>query len=810
MKWPQHCTPADAHQRATAPFNFVPLPEAILPSDATQALASHDRYEPELHHGWIDLDILTETPLYTRCAYPLNEAHREVKESEARQQFYHHRNPAEPVIPGSSIRGAIRNLVAILSYARLSRLESSVGASTRANSDASSATGIRDEKLVYRAVTDQKTSAGKEYNEKGFLPKVAHMTFEFPSRKVKAGWLEKSPDGRGMQIRPACEHEKTSFVRVPVHVLSQARVPLLDQAPPRPLFVEPASVQKHTSRSKGNPFLYCAKTPRCSTSPSSGLVEATLIQSGKAPTRHYHTAIYPRDTRAAPIPISPTMWEQYVEDRELTRGIPTRKLSEGAPCFYLLDRADRLVFFGPTLFFRIPYQRSTADFMPRALLLDGELDVAEALFGTVNPGQRMEGQDSGPFRGRVRFGDACYKSTQDGGTPFESDAQGGRRVPGILSAPKPTSFQNYLVQVGNGEAHELLSYASSPAEAQSQEVGPFTVLRGHKRYWHRGKPLPSELSTDLELARRGASASQYTIIRPVRAGTRFEGRIHFDNLTLCELGVLLTALDLPSECRHHLGMGRPLGMGSVRITPKLTLWSPEQRYASFDGSGALDEAEVKQLQLRAMEAFRARVMKHHLEVVRSPKLRTEDVLWQVPRLQTLRLLLSWDGRPDRKDTAYQELKRFAKRPTLPTPQAVMRQPDPKVDAEVPVQRNVSQGSSTSTLPAPSQADHYALQPSDARGSALPGDNGQSPMTPSKKAQFGVSATLSGQIIRRTEGEVILQVDGSPELRKVILSTDLFPTQGPGAWPRLSGSELRYKRRVRIETMNGQFISIKPE
>ena len=110
------------------------------------------------------------------------------------------------------------------------------------------------------------------------------------------------------------------------------------------------------------------------------------------------------------------------------------------------------------------------------------------------------------------------------------------------------------------------------------------------------------------------SESQLTIIRPVKRGTSFVGRLRFENLTDLELGALLTALQLPSSKRHHLGMGKPLGLGSVRNEATLHLTNRERRYASlFDGVGRLNLGETNGSAVaeQCRAAFASAVIAHH-------------------------------------------------------------------------------------------------------------------------------------------------------------------------------------------------------
>lgn len=107
---------------------------------------------------------------------------------------------------------------------------------------------------------------------------------------------------------------------------------------------------------------------------------------------------------------------------------------------------------------------------------------------------------------------------------------------------------------------------------------PKTVLRGHKLYWHKGAvtaeliPAALEELKDKKTGEENPHDTQHTQIRPVRAGVRFAFRIHFENSSDEELGALLWLIVLPDvqnrEHRHSLGMGKPYGMGAVRLRPK--------------------------------------------------------------------------------------------------------------------------------------------------------------------------------------------------------------------------------------------------
>jgi CRISPR-associated protein (TIGR03986 family) len=120
--WPEHQNPGP-NQTASAPYNFVPLPEKIIPAVPNASeLPDHDRYYPEpgYHSGYFDVTLTTLSPLYIRGPIAaqdlLRQEEKEVKDNPA---FFHSGDAGRPVIPGSSLRGMLRGLLEIVSYSKM-------------------------------------------------------------------------------------------------------------------------------------------------------------------------------------------------------------------------------------------------------------------------------------------------------------------------------------------------------------------------------------------------------------------------------------------------------------------------------------------------------------------------------------------------------------------------------------------------------------------------------------------------------------------------------------------------------------------
>jgi hypothetical protein len=105
----RHVNPPQ-NRRSQAPYNFVPLPNAVLwaPACARSAAEHFDQFIEDAHSGYIDLEITAKTPLYIRG--PARKQDDAWDSREVRFRLEPYLDPqGRPVIPGSSLRGAIRD-----------------------------------------------------------------------------------------------------------------------------------------------------------------------------------------------------------------------------------------------------------------------------------------------------------------------------------------------------------------------------------------------------------------------------------------------------------------------------------------------------------------------------------------------------------------------------------------------------------------------------------------------------------------------------------------------------------------------------
>lgn len=688
-------------RRAVAPYNFVPLPQQPIPAEdagnaqvtsaeqPTPHLVRHDTYHPERQTGQITATLVAASPLYTRTGLP-PEAFARIantpfhnladKDKQRYAQFF--ALNAVPALPGSSLRGMLRTLIEIVAQSKLTR--------------------VMQEKPFFRTLTDPAT---RDIYYDYFLENVGRVQQRpNPSApcyktRVHAGFFRRTGTGYTIEACPWGRIDRAGIPRDP----DPNKTNLYDGRGPnmtpswtyqyRSIYVQLESEADHFFAKKfnrhGNPrhpdlYLRFRQVSRASFQAADGLDEGVLVLTGNMQEKHLEFVFLKETTHTYAVADELvarfhdddqiTQWQQKAFPKDRSRTRPRQdtdqvqpedgKLQDGDPVFFLLDETnpDQVVFFGRAQNFRLPYPHSPRDFVPALLRKPATTDIAEALFGYVpqNDGDRKDQRQ--PYAGRVFVDDALLEEAQHDTNIWLTDDPQQYIVPKILGGPKPTTFQHYLVQPDE-HRRELKHYASTP------ETEPETVIRGHKLYWHQGHTENWHTHLRHPDTRAGNEGSQNTGLCPVQAGKRFAFSLRFENLSKVELGALLWVLQLASgnEYALKLGMGKPLGMGSVRLEGlQVEVSNRKERYSRLfaengqwaTGNRAWDEGQ----QQCAVDAFKDYVCTHSGE--------TTSSFEELPRVQMLLHLLRWPG-PDASETRYMELDEFRYRPVLPTPADVL-------------------------------------------------------------------------------------------------------------------------------------------
>lgn len=364
------------------------------------------------------------------------------------------------------------------------------------------------------------------------------------------------------------------------------------------------------------------------------------------------------DSEAQKIEISKKDLDIYKEDRLIVSKIndinktsnlidileeKIKKGIEEIPCFYVQEdietdgNVERRVSFGHTPFFRFQYKNSINNKIPSNLLDEDYIDIAKAIFGIENSSKK----ENSSFATRVFFEDALMTSGS-----IETEV----KIPKILASPKATNIQNYLEQQIDNKDYENKSFSHYDSNG---------IIRGNKLYWHQDKPQWEESNT----TNITQHSSQYTKIKPVSEGSKFKGRIRFENLSEIELGALLFNLKLDENCCHKIGMGKPLGLGSIKITPTLFVSDKKIRYSSLFSN----DIEKKNL-----DNFIKNFDKYVCDFVNATQKNEVKTIWEIYRITQLKEMLIYREGQNNSVFKYLPLEEFKNRELLLPPTKYLR------------------------------------------------------------------------------------------------------------------------------------------
>jgi CRISPR/Cas system CSM-associated protein Csm3 (group 7 of RAMP superfamily) len=549
---------------AKSPYNFVPLNDIVVYPKEQKVF--FNTYDPKRNTGYIGLKIENKTPLFIR----------------GKKEDFLLIN-GKPIIPGSSLRGLIRNMVGILSYSKVEF--------------------INDSRFFFRSFADSALRLRSEYNKE-------------ITKHTNVGILFQKKD-RNYVLVPSVLIDTISDISV----------------------VNDCIYDPHTNTWK----LYSGSMPGGQTAKSHNYeIEGRKID----------------DTDAIVINWDDDIIKEYKEDLnrkgfdvlEALKTNPKYK-TNGIPMFYQIDSDENICSFGNTKNYRLPYHETVRDHLHEChniiKLIKGKnnekiekLDFVNLIFGKTNENYEVERTTAT----RVYFEDSVCLN------PIYSD----NCLLKILASPKPTSFQLYLEQPNgvNTEKNNLKHWNDPEAK-----------IRGFKQYWHKTDNFGYK-----EIEGVQKTPSHPDPIKPLCSNNMFQGKIRFENLTNEELGALVFALDLPSDCCHKIGMGKPLGLGTIQIKPTVVI---EDRTERYDNLLIADGKWFLPLKSGSID-FKKSFSDYILQEVDIKK----NDLWETERLSQLKSMLEYDEAINKKEnwleeTRYMNLGEFKRREVLDTPKSIL-------------------------------------------------------------------------------------------------------------------------------------------
>lgn len=514
----------------TAPYNFVPLAAKICTAeDLSPDLAkkpAQDMPETNSQSGVLDLTITCKTPLLI---------------GDGGEEIHFVKAPGEdgtPQIPGSSLRGMIRNVLEIASFGRMQFVD--------------------DHRIGVRDLT-------------------APLDYTSRLGGVQAGWLRIDSDENG---QPCLKLSKCSFAHISHDELDNLSrgfkvkiTRLAQQNSPDDRGAQ--QVQEAFSGSHCGTFrIEDGEFGRKLAFADAGGHAGALVFTGlPGPSKKHEFVFYGNGEKCI---LPSEAWQRFIavheEQEKESKTWKWRKAQlykgHSIPVFWLPDADDTPAHIGLAMMFKIAADNSIGDLLDNTNpdhRDDTRLDLPSRMFGQVADGNTS--QASG-FRTRISFGWAGLE-----GTPPEP-----AKHTVIAARPKPSFVPSYVRQrdFADTSGKQLLhwenqrpggntttqkaqyrSYMNWPAQNPVREE-----LRGWKRYPVR----PAQ--TQFKPATGDATSTLHPLPGSHDNPLEFRGKIRYHNLHPIELGALIWALTWGGNkgLRHSLGMGRPYGWGQVQIS----------------------------------------------------------------------------------------------------------------------------------------------------------------------------------------------------------------------------------------------------
>ena len=382
------------------PYNFVSLPEQVIPAEFFELDSGKDMKDLYKQHvltngknsGYIDIDILTQTPLFIG-------GNVVTKNGEEYQEFFGGND--NPIIPGSSLKSMIKQILKIITASGFKAYNSESGVGD-----------FEDRRLFYREVGNIKS----DYQSK--MIKSCRVNGKWTSKtKAKAGFIMKTVNHEfyvvNSDFKPL-EYEKYPHLK---HKNGNASIDWED-----------SYVDIHTgAMANKNSFVRIFK-PRDFAN-GRILISEEVINNYNFDSNRNTINLLEIDNdkvdKNGKSGKSGSVAKGYTGCLDITYVVP---------CFYKIENG-KVQHFGHGRFYRIPYDKSIGNHLSTALKQQKDVvDLTESILGR-----------SRDWAGRVSFSEA-YLCNE----PKWCECS----KPQPLMGPKPTSYQFYLNQTSKADTCE--------------------------------------------------------------------------------------------------------------------------------------------------------------------------------------------------------------------------------------------------------------------------------------------------------------------------------------------------------------------
>lgn len=208
------------------------------------------------------------------------------------------------------------------------------------------------------------------------------------------------------------------------------------------------------------------------------------------------------------------------------------------PVFFSLKDGN-LIHFGLSYLYKLPFEKKTKGYLYEKHN-STDKDLSECMFGYTYSGSK-----GNSLRGRIQFSNAFCISGEPSSFLMNP----------YMGGPKPTYYPIYLKQ--NGTEGDMKDDKGNGVYFKTM-LDKDAIIRGWKRY-----PVQNEYQDDFYIPE--GQEDNTNPFYPMKEGSIFQCTVRFFNLRDVELGALLSSIELPTGCLHNIGFAKAFGYGKIRM-----------------------------------------------------------------------------------------------------------------------------------------------------------------------------------------------------------------------------------------------------
>ena len=502
-------------QYIKAPYNFVPVSNKVVFPEWRNAV-SHDIPFRDGESGTISVKIKAESPIFTRNGHTQNQKENVTDFSNHKGKYF---------IPGSSIRGSIRNVLEILTFSKMEKVDDTKY----------SVRDFRNKNLYPIPDISKNSRAGWLFKENGEYKiidcgepgRISHTEIDnHYGTNLRSFFL------RGGGFSGRNEQHKTAKFKYDMFGKQNSLSNNFERTYPEK--ENKADLRKffrieQTSDKRGEIVFTGQAGPRKEPDgdkPSGKLYEFIFFDTNKEPEivddkviENFFFAYFDHDKNQ-----QSEDWKE--RKKQLDKG-------DRIPVFFRREGKE-IKDMGLSFLYKITYENSVKD-----LLSDDHIkhepDFAETIFGYINDETKQA------LKGRVHF-EHAFNTNNAELEKLQNEA---------LSGPKASYYPNYIRQNTDKNGKVIGNYQTF--------MNKNAQLSGWKRY-----PVHPKDSKPKNNPGTDNVATQFT---PLKAGAKFELKIRLHNMRKVEIGALLSTLTFhdTDNTFHGIGMAKPLGYGKSKF-----------------------------------------------------------------------------------------------------------------------------------------------------------------------------------------------------------------------------------------------------